>query len=198
MPSHYNNPYLDTMSGIADSFAEGGRITPNSDRPLGEVNDPEQLFADIAEDRASFVEDVVRPYQDQLIEQLGSTDLIDQAAEDATSRSRLQQEIDQRNLSRYGIREAGAARRARRTSAQLTGSLAQTDALNNARLQQRTANQNLLGQLVGLSLGVDQSTLSQLGQAASLQGARESAYTRAKAQQTAQRYSFISQLFSMI
>ena len=100
MPSHYNNPYLDTMSGIADSFAEGGRIAPNSDRPLGEVNDPEQLFADIAEDRASFVEDVVRPYQDQLIEQLGSTDLIDQAAEDATSRSRMQQEIDQRNLSR--------------------------------------------------------------------------------------------------
>ncbi len=199
MPGHYNNPYLDSMSGIIDSFAEGGGITPSSTpRPLEEVDDPEQLFADIAKDRADFVEEIIRPYQDQLIEQLGSTALVDQAGEDAAQRSEIQEGIDRRNLSRYGIQETGAARAARRTGGQLTRSLAETDALNNARLQQRTANQNLLGELVNLSLGVDRSTLSQLGQASTLQGARESAYTRAQAQAKAQRYGFISSLFGMI
>lgn len=194
MPGHYNNPYLDSMAGIMDSVRTGdSRRTP-----LQEVDDPEQLFADIAEQRANFVEDIIRPYQDQLIEQLDSTELIDQAQEDAVQRSEIQEGIDQRNLSRYGVQETGASRAARRTGNQLTRSLAETDALNNARLQQRTANQNLLGELVNLSLGLDRTTLGQLGQASALQGQRESAYTRAQAQAKAQRYGFIGSLFSMI
>ena len=173
--------------------------TPTTTVPtLAEVDDPEQLFADVAQQRDEFVRSYVRPFQDALIEQLDSTALVDQAPEDAARQSDIQEGVARRNLSRYGVQETAATRNARNTSNQLTRNLAEADAVNNARLQQRTQNQNLLGQLVNLSLGADKTALGMLGQASSLQGARESAYTSAQASAKAQRYGFVGSLFSMI
>ncbi len=172
--------------------------TPTTAPTLAEVDDPEQLFADVAQQRDEFVRSYVRPFQDSLIEQLDSTALVDQAPEDAARQSDIQEGVARRNLSRYGVQETAATRNARNTSNQLTRNLAEADAVNNARLQQRTQNQNLLSQLVNLSLGADRTTLGMLGQASSLQGARESAFTSAQASAKAQRYGFIGSLFSMI
>ena len=172
--------------------------TPTTAPTLAEVDDPEQLFADVAQQRDEFVRSYVRPFQDALIEQLDSTALVDQAPEDAARQSDIQEGVARRNLSRYGVEETAATRNARNTSNQLTRNLAEADAVNNARLQQRTQNQNLLGQLVNLSLGADKTALGMLGQASSLQGARESAYTSAQASAKAQRYGFVGSLFSMI
>ena len=172
--------------------------TPTTAPTLAEVDDPEQLFADVAQQRDEFVRSYVRPFQDALIEQLDSTALVDQAPEDAARQSDIQEGVARRNLSRYGVEETAATRNARNTSNQLTRNLAEADAVNNARLQQRTQNQNLLGQLVNLSLGADKTALGMLGQASSLQGARESAYTSAVASSKAQRYGFVGSLFSMI
>ena len=172
--------------------------TPTTASTLDEVDDPEQLFADVAQQRDEFVRSYVRPFQDALIGQLDSTALVDQAPEDAAQQSDIQEGIARRNLSRYGVEETAATRNARNTSNQLTRNLAEADAVNNARLQQRTQNQNLLGQLVNLSLGADKTALGMLGQASSLQGARESAYTSAVASSKAQRYGFVGSLFSMI
>jgi len=172
--------------------------TPTTAPTLDEVDDPEQLFADVAQQRDEFVRSYVRPFQDALIGQLDSTALVDQAPEDAAQQSDIQEGIARRNLSRYGVEETAATRNARNTSNQLTRNLAEADAVNNARLQQRTQNQNLLGQLVNLSLGADKTALGMLGQASSLQGARESAYTSAVASSKAQRYGFVGSLFSMI
>ena len=77
--------------------------TPTTAPTLAEVDDPEQLFADVAQQRDEFVRSYVRPFQDALIEQLDSTALVDQAPEDAARQSDIQEGVARRNLSRYGV-----------------------------------------------------------------------------------------------
>ena len=54
--------------------------------------------------------------------------------------------------------------------------------VNNARIQQRQINNALLNELIGIGQGVNQNSLSGLGDASAMAANRAAAYKNAKAQ----------------
>ena len=112
-----------------------------------------------------------------MIGQLDSDELIQQAPVDAYNQSVLSEDIARRNLSRFGVAETRAARMQRATGNQLVRTIGVTDAVNNARLQQDTSNQELLNTLVNAAQGINKTALESLGTAAGLQIGRAVSYT---------------------
>ena len=65
---------------------------------------------------------------------------------------------------------------------QLGGQLGLTNSLNNARIQQRQINDATLNELIGIGQGINQTSLSGLGDASAMAAQRAAAYKNAKAQ----------------
>jgi len=165
---------------------------------LPEEEDPDKAFAEVAEDRNQFVRSTVRPFEEAMIGQLESDELIQQAPVDAYNQSVLSEDIARRNLSRFGVSETRAARMQRATGNQLVRTIGVTDAVNNARLQQDTSNQELLNTLVNAAQGINKTALESLGTAAGLQIGRENAYSSARAASRSQRYGFFGSVLGML
>ena len=69
-------------------------------------------------------------------------------------------------------------------------------AIQDARLAQRDANQTLLADLINIGQGVNRTSLQQMGSAAADATARKNAYEQAKAQSRANTYGLIGSLGS--
>ena len=67
----------------------------------------------------------------------------------------------------------------------------------DARIAQRDANQKLLADLINIGQGVNRTSLQQLGSAAADATQRKNAYTQARAQYKANKYSTIGGLGAM-
>lgn len=170
-------------------------------RPVGAlapVDDPESIYADVAKDRYDFVRSTIRPFQDSLIDELEDDSLIRQAPADALVQANLAEGISRRNLSRFGATESMAARRQRSRGSQYARSIAVTDALNNARINQLDKNQALLNTLVTSANTINKTVLGQLGAAAGLQQTRERALSSAQSQAKQNKYGIIGSLFGSI
>jgi len=165
---------------------------------LPEEKDPDKAFAEVAKARNQFVRSTVRPFEEAMIGQLDSDELIQQAPVDAYNQSVLSEDIARRNLSRFGVAETRAARMQRATGNQLVRTIGVTDAVNNARLQQDTSNQELLNTLVNAAQGINKTALESLGTAAGLQIGRENAYSSARAASRSQRYGFFGSVLGML
>jgi hypothetical protein len=108
---------------------------------------------------------------------------MDQAREDQMRQNQIAQQVQQRNIERYGgAGLSNAQRQQQQRSLQLGGQLGLTGSLNNARIQQRQVNNALLNELIGIGQGVNQSSLSGLGDASAMAAQRAAAYKNAKAQ----------------
>ena len=203
-----NNPTLDL--DIQDSGGTQARqatgigtldYTPSATAtPLPEVEDPAKALSEVTRRQGEFERKNIRPFEQALIKQLeeGGEELIAQAPLDVSLQATKAEGIAKRNISRYGFSETGATRQARNTAQSLARTVAVTDAVNNARIDQDSSNAALLNVLVGAGGTVNQLGLSALSGAAGMQQQRTNAFNSAQANAKAQKYGFIGSLFGMI
>lgn len=168
--------------------------------PLPEVKDPAKALSEVTRRQGEFERKTIRPFEQALIKQLeeGGEELIAQAPLDVSVQATKAEGIAKRNISRYGFSETGATRQARNTAQSLARTVAVTDAVNNARIDQDSSNAALLNVLVGAGGTVNQLGLSALSGAAGMQQQRTNAFRNAQANAKAQKYGFIGSLFGMI
>ena len=194
-------PPVESSEGIGTQEASDVGTTdyaPVYVTSLGEVKDPDKAFADVAKSRDRFVRGTVRPFEKSLLGEIDGDELIQEAPMDVYKQTTLGEDIAARNLSRFGVAETSAARMQRMTGNQLVRTIGVTDAVNNARLQQDTSNQELLNSLVNAAQGINKTALESLGTAAGLQINRENAYSSARAASRSQKYGFVGSLISAI
>ena len=194
-------PPVESSEGIGTQEASDVGTTdyaPVYVTSLGEVKDPDKAFADVAKSRDRFVRGTVRPFEKSLLGEIDGDELIQEAPMDVYKQTTLGEDIAARNLSRFGVAETSAARMQRMTGNQLVRTIGVTDAVNNARLQQDTSNQELLNSLVNAAQGINKTALESLGTAAGLQINRENAYSSARAASRSQKYGFVGSLLSAI
>lgn len=164
---------------------------------LPEVTDARQTYADITRGEYN---DYVRDYRqferDQIEKARTDTSLIDSAREDSAMASQLSGQVAQRNIGRYGAQLTPAQLQQQQGSLQRSTALGSIQALSDARIAQREANQRLLSDLINIGQGVNRASQAQLGQAAADQSSRETAYRNAKAQSKAQTYQTVGTLAS--
>ena len=166
---------------------------------LKEVDDPQEIYAQMArDDYDRYIEDF-RGFEEQLLAARNDTSLIDQAREDAVTQRRIAKETQQRNLERYGGAGLSAAQlQEQNRSLQRGANLASVGSINNARLAQREVNQATLADLINIGQGVNRNALGQMSQAAQMQSQRYNAYKNAKAQHSANMIGFGGQLGSAL
>ena len=165
---------------------------------LPEVKDPEKVYANITrQDFENYLRDF-RPFEERLIAAKDDTSLIEKAREDVAKQNRIAQQIQQRNLERYGGAGLSMAQRQEQQRAlQRTGQLSLAGGLNNALIQQREINQQTLADLINIGQGVNRSSLQGLGDASAMAANRQAAYKNAKAQHSAQMMSMGAGLGSL-
>jgi hypothetical protein len=168
----------------------------NSSLPV--VADPEAAYTQIT--RGEFQDYIknFRGMENDLIKRAQTdTSLVDQARLDSTSASDLTKQIASRNQQRYGGQMTPAQLQAMRGSIQRGSILGQIQSVGDARIAQNEANTNLKADLINIGQGVNRSSQSQLGSAATDANSRRQAFDAAKAQSRANTYSTIGQLGSM-
>ena len=169
----------------------------NSDMSLPEVTDPRQTYAAITRGEYN---DFVRDFRDFELEQIErartDTSLIDAAREDSAMAGQIAGQVAQRNLSRYGGQLTPAQQRAQSRSLNRNTTLGSIQALSDARIAQREANQALLSDLINIGQDVNRASQRQLGNAAADASRREQEYKNARAASKAQTYQTVGSLAS--
>lgn len=170
--------------------------TPSSNAVnIPTVSDPDQAFADLT--RQQYIDFITNygGFEEDLINQAQTdTSIIDQAREDIAGAQQQARDIAQRNISRYGTALTPAQQQEMQRSLGRSNTLGGIQALGDARLAQRDANQTLLADLINIGQGVNRSSLQQMGSAAADATARKNQYEQAKAAQKAQTYGLIGSL----
>jgi len=150
---------------------------------LPNVSDPEATYAAITRQDYNDYINNFRDFEERLLGQTEDEGLIQRAREDQKTQNRIAQEVQQRNLERYGGGGLSNAQRQQQQRAlQRGGQLSMVNTSNNSRIQQREINNALLNELIGIGQGVNQSSLSGLGDASGMAAQRAAAYKNAKAQ----------------
>lgn len=150
---------------------------------LPDVKDPEATFAGITrQDYLDYVQNF-RDFELNLLSMTEDDSLRQRAVEDQRRQNEIAAQVQQRNIERYGgAGLSNAQRQQQQVTLQRQGELGVANSSNNARVRQREINNALLNELIGIGQGVNQSSLSGLGQASSLAASRAAAYKNAKAQ----------------
>ena len=169
------------MRGYNSPYGYGGNAN-FSTAQLPNVEDPEQVYADITRsDYENYLRDY-RDFEERLIDARDDTSLVDRAETDAAEQNRIAREIQQRNIERYGGAGLTAVQRQEQAKAlSLGGATNQAGMLNNARIAQREVNQATLADLINIGQGVNRNALQGLGDASAMAARKESAYRNAKA-----------------
>ena len=150
---------------------------------LPDVKDPEATFAGITrQDYLDYIQNF-RDFELNLLSMTEDDSLRQRAVEDQRRQNEIAAQVQQRNIERYGgAGLSNAQRQQQQVTLQRQGELGVANSSNNARVRQREINNALLNELIGIGQGVNQSSLSGLGQASSLAASRAAAYKNAKAQ----------------
>lgn len=158
----------------------------------GNSVDAEQTLANITQaDYANYLRDI-QPIEKELINKAQTdTSLIDQAKDDRDNSNQLMQGVVDRNASRYGAALTPAQMEQQERSLARGTTLGGIQGVNDARVAQKDANRALMADLIDIGQGVNRSSLSTLGNAASAAAQRESAYKTSKAQNKAQTYGML-------
>ena len=150
---------------------------------LPNVSDPEATYAAITRQDYNDYINNFRDFEERLLGQTEDQGLINRAREDQKTQNRIAREVQQRNIERYGgAGLSNVQRQQQQRTLQRGGQLAMANTSNNSRIQQREINNALLNELIGIGQGVNQSSLSGLGDASSMAAQRAAAYKNAKAQ----------------
>jgi|MDSZ01.2.fsa_nt_gb hypothetical protein len=174
--------YRDLYEGDFD-MKDYRKTASSSMAGLPDVKDPEATFAGITrQDYLDYIQNF-RDFELNLLSMTEDDSLRQRAVEDQRRQNEIAAEVQQRNIERYGgAGLSNAQRQQQQVTLQRQGELGVANSSNNARVRQREINNALLNELIGIGQGVNQSSLSGLGQASSLAASRAAAYKNAKAQ----------------
>ncbi len=164
---------------------------------LPTVTDPEKAYADMT--RQQYLDYVknYQPFELALIEKAkNDKSLIESARKDVATASTLATGVASRNAQRFGYNLSPDAAREQELRLQRANTLGGIQSVNDAKLAQRDANDQLMANLINIGQGLNRSANSQLGSAAQDAAARNAAYKSAKAASKAQTYSTIGSLAS--
>jgi len=162
---------------------------------LPTVTDPDATFAQITRDQYMNYIKNFRGFEEELLDKASSdTSIIDQAREDADMAAPLATGIAQRNQQRYGVDLTPAQLKEQQRGIQRSTTLGGIQSIQDARIAQREANTQLLGDLINIGQGLNRSSLQQMGDAAANATARNNAYRQAKAQHKANTFSTLGSL----
>lgn len=160
-------------------------------------NPSDALAAVSQADRARYEEDYI-PVENQLIESLDDTSIIDDARERTEDLSGLFRTAgrNSREARRYGFRLNKAQRQQAGTAAFIDRRANDADILNESRLTQFDRNRGLRNNLIDIGRGLDSRATQGLSDAAGLQTGRENANRRAEAAADAQNDQLLFSLGS--
>jgi len=177
-------------------YGSGGYgYEPNPTLP--HVTDPRQTYSNITRDEYLNFKDKYSSFEDGLLEKAkNDTSLIDAAKEDSGRVAGLMSGVSERNASRYGAALTPAQLQQQERALDRGTTLGSIQAVGDARIAQQEANTALKSDLINIGQGVNRSSQSQLGSAASDAQARANAYTQAKASAKAQTMSTVGTLAS--
>ncbi len=154
---------------------------------LPNVQDPDKEFAQITRQDYNDYVGNFRDFEKKLLGMTDDTTLIDRARQTAPQQAEIAAGVQARNLERYGGGGLSQAQlQQQQRAAQRGGQLSFANTLNNARVQQRSTNQALLQELIGIGQGVNARALEGLGTAAQGEVQRRGAYKGAKANYASQ------------
>jgi len=189
------NPNIGEQFPTGRGPTTGGNLYTGGQIPT--VSDPDKTFADMTRQQYLDYVNEYGQFEEELINQAqNDTGLIDQAREDVAGAQQMASDVAQRNISRYGASLTPAQQQEMQRSLGRSNTLGGIQAVSDARLAQRDANQRALSDLINIGQGVNRSSLQQMGSAAADATARNNAYTQAKAAQKAQTYGLIGSLGS--
>lgn len=191
------NRQVAAMGSVPSTIPDGPNNNPYAGGTIPTVSDPDQTFADMTRQQYLDFVNNYGQFEEGLINQAqNDTSLIDQAREDVAGAQERARGIAQRNISRYGTSLTPAQRQEMERSLGRSNVLGGIQAIQDARLAQRDANQTLLADLINIGQGVNRTSLQQMGSAAADATARKNAYEQAKAQSRANTYGLIGSLGS--
>lgn len=181
--------------GLPPGYTYPGGGDPYTTGNIPTVTDPDKTFADMTRQQyLDFVNNYGQFEQDLIEQAQTDTSLIDQAREDTATSQAMAESIANRNISRYGTSLTPAQQREMQRSMNRSNTLGGIQAVSDARLAQRDANQTLLADLINIGQGVNRTSLQQMGSAAADATARKNAYEQAKAANKAQTYGMLGSL----
>ena len=191
------NRQVAAVGSVPSTIPDGPNDTPYAGGTIPSVSDPDKTFADMTRQQyLDFVNNYGQFEEDLINQAQNDTSLIDQAREDVAGAQERARGIAQRNISRYGTALTPAQRQEMERSLGRSNVLGGIQAIQDARLAQRDANQTLLADLINIGQGVNRTSLQQMGSAAADATARKNAYEQAKAQSRANTYGLIGSLGS--
>jgi hypothetical protein len=181
--------------GVPPGWTYPGSGNPYTTGNIPTVSDPDQAYADITRQQyLDFVNNYGQFEEDLINQAQTDTSLIDQAREDVVGAQQQARDIAQRNISRYGTALTPAQQQEMQRSLSRSNMLGGIQAVSDARLAQRDANQTLLADLINIGQGVNRSSLQQMGSAAADATARKNQYEQAKAASKSQTYGMLGSL----
>lgn len=190
-----NRGTISLPPGVGVPPGAGGN--PYTTGTIPTVTDPDKTFADMTRQQyLDYVNNYGQFEEDLITQAQNDTSLIDQAREDVAGAQQMASDVAQRNISRYGASLTPAQQQEMQRSLGRSNTLGGIQAVSDARLAQRDANQRALSDLINIGQGVNRSSLQQMGSAAADATARNNAYTQAKAASKAQTYGLIGTLGS--
>jgi hypothetical protein len=159
---------------------------------LPAVTDPGATLAGISRSQYDdYVSNFGQFESDLINKSQTDTSIIDQARADAPKAGMLSKEINRRNVSRYGASlDPATARELERTEGRKTA-LGTAQAINDAQIDQDTANTSLASRLIDIGQGVQSGASQGLATAAANRSALDQAYRGAR---TASRNSTLGTL----
>lgn len=187
------------MTRIVSEVPQGGftNYNYNTSNNLPSVVDPRNTYANITRDEYLNYKRNFDSFENDLIDKAkNDTSLIDAAKEDTSKAASLMSAASGRNASRYGAALTPAQLQQQERALTRGTTLGSIQAIGDARIAQQEANTALTSDLINIGQGVNRSSQSQLGSAASDAQMRANAYTQAKASAKAQTMATVGNIAS--
>lgn len=164
--------------------------------PSASLRDPDALLAQVSEQERRYYQDSFRPLNRELIDDVGSTALVDTARETAGRQYDAAQARNRRQLSRFGYSGNALDRKVQERVVEHGSGLNFDNLVNTSRLQQYDRNVGLRNELINISRGIAKDVMGNLGDAAAMQSGREAMNEQINAQNKAQKYNTLGTLAS--
>lgn len=149
-------------------------------------NNPSGALGELTRREIARYDQLVVPAQQELINSLYDTSIVDDAKANAGEGFDAARARAERHRRRYGLRATGAAEQEAVRASQRQEALDYDSSVNEARIEQKTRNDNIRRDLIDVGRGIAANASSGLGAAADNQSYREAAADQARTQRRAQ------------
>ena len=186
----------DSMSPGSSNFATSGG--PNRVSAADAVNDPNKVLSDVSNQQEQYYNDTFRPVNQELIGEVGSTNLVDTAEQNADKNFSRGLRRNERQRKRYGYTDTALDARDQQTSSAMNRGLNYDGLVNNSRVAQYERNVGLRNEMINTSRGISADAMSSLSAAAQMATQRNNTNDNLAAQNSAAKSQLAGSLAGMM